>query len=163
MFLIKRFQYRVNEEALLRIITKITDWNPWVITRKDKWGHINFDYKGASTNCKMYSAFLSDYWPLLLAVEPRLSQFNPNLKKSWIVKMESGGGIFPHIDYQRNSSTVIPLGDNKGKVGFHLHYTLPPFISFKYLGPTIIRTNITHSAYNTSNEDRYTLQFYNGE
>jgi hypothetical protein len=163
MFLIKRFQHRVNDEALLRIITKITDWNPWVITRKNKWGHINFDYKGTSTNCKMYSAFLSDYWPLLLSVEPRLSQFNPNLKKSWIVKMGPGGGIFPHIDYQRNSSTVIPLGDNKGNVGFHLHYSLPSFISFKYLGPTIIRTNITHSAYNTSNEDRYTLQFYNGE
>ena len=163
MFLIKRIPYKLNEDALLRIITKIVNWTPWVITRKNKWGHINFDYKGDETNCKMYSAFLSDYWDLLLAVEPRLLQLNPNLKKSWITKMEPGGGIFPHIDHERTSSTVIPLGSNKGKVGFHLHYTLPPVISYNYRGPTIIRTNITHSAYNTSNEDRYTLQFYNGE
>ena len=63
MFLLKRIPYKLNEDALLRIVTKITNWTPWVITREDKWGHINFDYKGTNTNCKMYSAFLSDYWP----------------------------------------------------------------------------------------------------
>ena len=133
-----------------------------IITRKNKWGHINFDYNGAKTNCKMYSAFLSDYWDLFLSVEPRLSQFNPNLKKSWITKTKPGGGIFPHIDHQRKSNLLIPLGKNKGKVNFHLHYTLPPFRTYEYTGPTIIRTNVTHSAYNTSSEDRYTLQFYKG-
>ena len=84
MFLIKKINYKLNEEVLLSLITTIDEWTPWVITRKNKWGHINFDYNGAKTNCKMYSAFLSDYWDLFLSVEPRLSQFKPNLKKSWI-------------------------------------------------------------------------------
>ena len=162
MFLIKKINYKLNEEVLLSLITTIDEWTPWVITRKNKWGHINFDYNGAKTNCKMYSAFLSDYWDLFLSVEPRLSQFNPNLKKSWITKTKPGGGIFPHIDHQRKSNLLIPLGKYKGKVNFHLHYTHPPFRTYAYTGPTIIRTNVTHSAYNTSSEDRYTLQFYKG-
>ena len=112
MFLIKRINYKLNEEVLLSLITTIDEWTPWVITRKNKWGHINFDYNGTKTNCKMYSAFLSDYWDLFLSVEPRLSQFNPDLKKSWITKTKPGGGIFPHIDHKRRSNLLIPLGKN---------------------------------------------------
>ena len=59
MLLTEKIKIDCDDDALLKIITKITDWTPWVITRKDKLGHINFDYNGERTNCGMYSAFLS--------------------------------------------------------------------------------------------------------
>ena len=160
MLLTEKIKINCDDDALLKIITKITDWTPWVITRKDKLGHINFNYNGEQTNCGMYSAFLSDYWDLLLSVSPDLEKFKPNLKKSWITKTIPNGGIFPHIDYQRRSSTLLPLGKNKGVVNYHFHYSLPPFCTIKYKGPTRIRTNITHSSINKSTEPRFVLQFY---
>ena len=44
MILTEKINIDCNDDALLKIITKITDWTPWVITRKDKLGHINFNY-----------------------------------------------------------------------------------------------------------------------
>ena len=160
MLLTQSINIKCDEEALLRIITKITDWTPWVIERKDKVGHITFNYNGEETNCGMYSAFLSDYWDLFRAVSPDIEKFKPNLKKSWITKTIPGGGIFPHIDYKRRSSTLLPLGNNKGVVNYHFHYSLPSFYTFSYTGPTRIRTNITHSAKNNSSTNRYVIQFY---
>ena len=162
MLLTEKINIECNESALLNLITKITDWTPWVITRKDRVGHINFNHKGKETNCGMYSAFLSDYWDLLLALSPNIENFKPNLKKSWITKTVPGGGIFPHIDYKRRSSTLLPLGDNKGVVNYHFHYSLPPFCTIAYTGPTRIRTNVTHSSINKSSSSRYVIQFYEG-
>ena len=142
------------------IINSIINWNAWEITRSDLIGHINFNYNVKKTNCGMYATFLSNHWENLVEIEPNLTLFNPNLKKSWIAKTIPGGGIFPHIDYNRKISTIIPLGNNKGEIKFHLHYTLPAFYTHTYTGPTTIRTNITHSLLNNSNTDRYALQFY---
>ena len=49
MILTEKINIDCNDDALLKIITKITDWTPWVITRKDKLGHINFNYNGEET------------------------------------------------------------------------------------------------------------------
>ena len=87
MILTQKINIDCNDDALLKIITKITDWTPWVITRKDKLGHINFNYNGEHTNCGMYSAFLSDYWDLLLSVSPDLEKFKPNLKNLGLLKL----------------------------------------------------------------------------
>ena len=35
MILTEKINIDCNDDALLKIITKITDWTPWVITRKD--------------------------------------------------------------------------------------------------------------------------------
>ena len=53
MILTEKINIDCNDDALLKIITKITDWTPWVITRKDKLGHINFNYNGEETTCGM--------------------------------------------------------------------------------------------------------------
>ena len=162
MLLTQSINIKCDEDALLRIITKITDWTPWVIERKNKVGHITFNYNGGdSSNCGIYSAFLSDYWELFKAVSPNIEKFKPNLKKSWITKTIPTGGIFPHIDYKRNSSMLLPLGDNKGSVKYYPHYSFSKcYWEYKYKGPTRIRTNITHSAVNNSTTDRYVIQFY---
>lgn len=75
------------------------------------------------------------------------------VENSYITKCLPRYNMIPHIDPNRNTAIVIPLGSNKGKISFYKNkYKLYTHV---YKGPTLTKVNILHSAENNSDETRY--------
>ena len=78
-----------------------------------------------------------------------------NINNSYVTRMLPRYVMKMHIDKNRDTAILIPLGSNKGSithevdgvaVGTHI-----------YSGPALARVDIMHSASNTSDEIRYAL------
>lgn len=151
-----------NEDTLHSFLKDIPDksWEGWTITRKENTAHLNFSVT-KTTNVGIYVIKLKDLWNDLVRIEPNLKKFDPDLTKCWVTKMIPDGGIFSHIDYKRDRAKLIPIGPNKGEIHYHLNWRSKPFYTYKYTGPTITRTNWTHSVKNETGEDRYVIQIDN--
>jgi hypothetical protein len=63
--------------------------------------------------------------------------------------------MIPHIDANRTTALIIPLGFNKGKISFYLGKK--KIYTHVYNNPTLTRVNILHSAENDSTENRYSI------
>ena len=147
-------EYRVH--SYLKGIP-LQEYEGWNITRKGNSPHINFKL-GKTTNVGIFALKLKTVWDDLTRLEPNLKKFHPDLTKCWVIRMLKNGGLFTHIDYKRDRALMIPVGPNKGEIHYHMHWKWKPFYTYQYKGPTLTRTNVTHSVKNTTGDDRYVIQ-----
>ena len=160
LFLTEKINIELPKEDTIHSFLKdIPDksWEGWTITRKGNTSQLNFDVT-KSTNVGISVIKLNKLWEELIKLEPNLIKFDPDLTKCWVTKMIPGGGIFSHVDYKRDIAKLIPIGPNKGEIHYHLHWKWKPFYTYKYIGPTLTRTNIPHSVRNDTGKDRYVIQ-----
>jgi len=78
-----------------------------------------------------------------------------NVNNSYVTKMLPRYVMKMHIDKNRDTAILIPLGSNKGQLT-HAMYGFK-FNTHTYTGPTLARVDIPHSANNSSDEIRYAL------
>ena len=78
-----------------------------------------------------------------------------NINNSYVTKLMPHYIMKTHIDKNRTTAILIPLGCNKG-ILTHSLYGIQ-INTHIYDGPTLARVDIPHSATNTSNEIRYAL------
>lgn len=87
-----------------------------------------------------------------------ISQQYPDvvIKNSYVTKMLPGYCMKPHIDKNRDTVILMPLGENKGEIDFYI-------LNFKchthvYTCPILARVDKLHAANNTSTDTiRYAL------
>lgn len=80
---------------------------------------------------------------------------NVNINNSYVTKLMPRYEMKTHIDKNRETAILVPLGENKGTIshsiyGFRIN-------THTYTGPALARVDIPHSANNTSDEIRYAL------
>jgi hypothetical protein len=78
-----------------------------------------------------------------------------NLKNSYITKCMPGYHMVPHLDANRKTALIIPLGNNKGKLSYYVFGK--KIISHTYTGPLLSRVDRYHSAENDSLDIRYSI------
>jgi|LauGreDrversion4_2_1035121.scaffolds.fasta_scaffold417739_2 hypothetical protein len=78
-----------------------------------------------------------------------------NLKNSYITKCMPGYHMIPHIDANRKTALIIPLGNNKGKLSYYVFGK--KIITHTYTGPLLSRVDRYHSAENDSPDIRYSI------
>jgi len=89
-------------------------------------------------------------------VEEVLQHFpNVNIDNSYVTQLKPRYVMKMHIDKNRDTAILVPLGENKGELkhslfGFNVH-------THVYTGPALARVDVPHSATNTSDEIRYAL------
>ena len=78
-----------------------------------------------------------------------------NLKNSYITRCMPGYHMVPHIDANRKTALIIPLGNNKGKLSYYVFGT--KIMTHTYTGPLLSRVDRYHSAENDSPNIRYSI------
>lgn len=78
-----------------------------------------------------------------------------NINNSYVTKMLPRYVMKMHIDKNRDTAILIPLGSNKGQLN-HAIYGIK-INKHIYTGPALARVDIPHSADNTSDDIRYAL------
>jgi len=114
-------------------------------------GSIGFIKK--STNAGFFTAKLKRF-PTIVAAINRLYP-TVNIKNSYVTKLMPRYVMKMHIDKNRNTAILAPLGANKGEL-VHEMYGIK-FNTHVYTGPALARVDVLHSATNTSDEIRYAL------
>jgi hypothetical protein len=66
-----------------------------------------------------------------------------------------GYHMVPHIDANRKTALIIPLGSNKGKLSYYVFGK--KIITHTYTGPLLSRVDVHHSAENDSLDIRYSI------
>ena len=77
------------------------------------------------------------------------------IENSYVTKCLPNYHMIPHIDPNRTTAIIVPLGTNKGKISFY--YKKLKLYTHTYRCPTMTRVNILHSAENDSEEVRYAI------
>lgn len=77
------------------------------------------------------------------------------IDNSYATKCLPNYRMVPHIDPNRTTAIIIPLGENKGKISFY--YKNIKLYTHTYRGPTMTRVDILHSAENDSDSSRYAI------
>lgn len=77
------------------------------------------------------------------------------IKNSYVTKCFPGHHMVPHIDPNRTTAIIVPLGNNKGKLSYYLWNK--KIMTHAYKGPVLSRVNWMHSAENDSDQIRYGL------
>ena len=78
-----------------------------------------------------------------------------NLENSYVTKCFPGYHMVPHIDANRQTALILPLGNNKGKLSYY--FFGKKFITHHYTGPLLSRVDLYHSAENDSPNIRYSI------
>jgi hypothetical protein len=92
---------------------------------------------------------------------PKIKEFveknipNSVVKNSYITRCNPRYTMEKHIDANRETAIIIPLGSNKGILNFYYKNII--ISSCKYRGPILSRVDVIHSAENTSDEVRYSI------
>jgi hypothetical protein len=63
--------------------------------------------------------------------------------------------MIPHVDANRKTAIILPLGENKGKLSYFIFNK--KIITHKYTGPLLSRVDMFHSAENDSDNIRYSI------
>ena len=104
-------------------------------------------------NAQFYMAKLN-HFPNI--VDKILEQYpDAMIKNSYVTKCFPGYHMVPHIDPNRSTAIIIPLGANKGKISFY--FKKFKLFTYTYKSPTLTRVNILHSAENDSDQIRYSV------
>jgi len=77
------------------------------------------------------------------------------VENSYVTKLTPNYNMLPHIDKNRKTAILMPLGKNKGEIVYSVCGI--PVHTHVYRGPIISRVDITHGANNTSDSIRYAL------
>jgi hypothetical protein len=78
-----------------------------------------------------------------------------NLENSYVTRCFPGYHMIPHIDANRQTALIVPLGTNKGKLSYY--FFGKKLISHTYTGPLLSRVDLYHSAENDSPDIRYSI------
>jgi len=141
--------YHIEQDFIDEI--KDAKKSAWMTAVQHKDGSI--DFVKDKPNAGFFTARLKKF-PNIVKM---ISNVYPDvvIEHSYVTKLLPGYRMLPHIDKNRDTAILIPLGDNKGEIefrvlGFKIH-------THQYNGPTLARVDIVHSANNTSDEIRYAL------
>jgi len=63
--------------------------------------------------------------------------------------------MVPHIDANRQTALIVPLGNNKGRLSYY--FFGKKVITHTYTGPLLSRVDLNHSAENDSPNIRYSI------
>lgn len=77
------------------------------------------------------------------------------IDNSYVTKCLPKYHMIPHIDANRSTAIIIPLGENKGKISYYVKSH--KVFTHTYQTPTLTRVNMMHSAENDSDENRYSI------
>lgn len=80
---------------------------------------------------------------------------NVNIDNSYVTQLKPRYVMKMHIDKNRDTAILLPLGSNKGELTHSLFGI--KFNTHVYTGPALARVDVPHSASNTSDEIRYAL------
>lgn len=134
-------------------LTEITDSGKkiWFTAKKNESNGLNF--VKSKTNAGFYLSKLKNF--------PNISRFisdhikNANLDNSYVTRCHPRYIMEKHIDANRKTAIIIPLGSAKGILNFYCRDFL--ISRCAYQGPTLCRVDVVHSAINTSDEYRYSI------
>ena len=87
----------------------------------------------------------------------RMKSLYPNMvtETSYVTKYMPGYKMIPHIDANRSTAIITPIGNNKGNLSFYV--SNKKVYTHVYQGPVLARISATHSAENTSENIRYSI------
>ena len=123
----------------------------WFVAKKQDENRLNF-VKNKS-NASFFLSKLKNF--------PFISSFinnsipNAIIENSYITKCEPGYEMEKHIDKNRRTAIIMPLGKNKGVLNYY--YKKLKIASCVYRGPILSKVDVLHSAKNTSDEVRYSV------
>ena len=104
-------------------------------------------------DCQFYMSRLTKFPKLckkILELYPEA-----NLVNSYVTKCFPGYHMIPHVDANRKTAIILPLGENKGKLSYFIFNK--KIITHKYTGPLLSRVDMFHSAENDSDNIRYSI------
>lgn len=102
---------------------------------------------------QFYMSRLTRFTNLLDKITKLYPEINP--KNSYVTKCSPGYHMVPHKDANRETAIIVPLGKNKGKLGYYVFGK--KIITHTYTGPLLSRVDRYHSAENDSSEIRYSI------
>jgi hypothetical protein len=155
MLLYKTIKLDIDEQAIIKVLSN--ELRGWV--------GFSLDTENSSLQIGRVSegGYYAKRWTQVeekLKPYIDLSQIDFDPEKSLVSKTGPGGFAKPHYDLGRSVALLIPLGDNKGKLTFHMPYRHLPIWQHQYTGPTLIRSTVLHSMLNTSKKERYCIQLH---
>lgn len=130
---------------------KNSNTNVWWTAKNNSDGSLTFVKN--KPEAQFYMARLK-HFPKIVQ---KILEIYPNtiIDNSYATKCFPGYHMVPHIDPNRTTAIIVPLGTNKGKISFYKEKN--KVHTHTYIGPTLTRVNILHSAENDSQEIRYSL------
>lgn len=155
MLLYKTIKIDMDEEAIIKVLS--SELRGWI--------GFSLDLNNSSLQIGRVSegGYYAKRWTQVEEkIKPYidLSHVNFDPEKSLVSKTGPGGFARPHVDLERSRALLIPLGDNKGRLTFHIPYKRLPIWQHHYTGPTLIRSNVLHSMVNDSEKERYCMQLH---
>jgi hypothetical protein len=141
--------FSVPEEEFLEEI--ISSNVPWFTAKNQENYDLNF-----VKNKDKGSFFLSK-----LKNFPKIKEYmeknipNVVVKNSYVTKCFPRYEMEKHIDANRETAIIMPLGNNKGILNFY--YKDLVISRCVYKGPILSKVDVIHSAVNTSDEIRYSI------
>jgi hypothetical protein len=137
-----------NEGEFIDSIAKNKMW--WTAKNNDD-GSLTF--VADKPNAGFYMARLKKFPNIVNAVLEAYP--DAIIDNSYVTKCLPGYHMVPHVDANRTTAIIIPLGDNKGKISYYFkNYKI---FTHTYRGPTLTRVNMLHSAENDSEKNRYSI------
>jgi len=137
-----------NEQEFLDSITSNRMW--WTAKNNDD-GSLTF--VADKPNAGFYMARLKKFPNIVNAVLE--SYPDAIIENSYVTKCLPGYHMIPHVDANRTTAIIIPLGNNKGKISYY--FKKWKIFTHTYLTPTLTRVNVLHSAENDSEKNRYSI------
>lgn len=123
----------------------------WFAAKNEK----NYELKFVKDkkDCGFYLARIKNFSNIVQSVCRCIP--NAIIENSYITKCSPGYAMEKHIDSNRKTAIIIPLGKNKGILNFY--YKKFKISTCRYRGPTLTRVDIVHSAVNVSEDYRYSI------
>jgi len=137
-----------NEQEFLDSIKANKMW--WTAKNNDD-GSLTF--VADKPNAGFYMARLKKFPNIVKAVLEAYP--DAMIDNSYVTKCLPHYHMIPHVDANRTTAIIVPLGNNKGKISFY--YKKFKLYTHTYRAPTMTRVNMLHSAENDSDEDRYSI------
>jgi hypothetical protein len=150
MFFYKHLKkFSIPEDIFLNeILESDVAW----FTAKNQEGY-NLNFVKDKTNGNFYLSRLKNFPKICSFVEQHIK--NAIVKNSYVTKCSPHYAMEKHIDTNRQTAIIMPLGPNKGILNFYIKdFNIS---SCNYKGPTLSRVNIVHSAVNNSDDYRYSI------
>ena len=142
----KHLDYNIDEDICYNEIVSAPR-KFWFTAKNKEDGKLQF--VGDKEDCQFYVAKIAKFPNTL----NEILKYIPDVmvKNSYVTKCAPGYSMEPHIDPNRETAIIIPLGSNKGDISFF--YRRARIYTYTYKGPTLTRVGVYHSATNPSTTD----------
>ena len=151
MFLYKKLNSISQETEELFLTEVLNSKVVWFTAVNHNDGSLEFVKD--KPDAKFYMARLTKFKSL----SKKINELYPaaNLENSYVTKCFPGYHMTPHIDANRQTALIVPLGNNKGRLSYY--FFGKKIITHTYTGPLLSRVDLYHSAENDSPEIRYSI------